>query len=131
MAAQVSRTFTIMGSSFLPGAGGLIDRLKPNQMLAFKREPTNQHHANAVLVMWGERKLGWLPRQLADTIAPLMDAGVQVIVRKSPPIKGFGAYRGILELAYIPPDPVGTAEAPATEEAPNATKPNAGPAGEP
>lgn len=100
---QVNQSFTIMGSSFVPGAGALIDRLKPNQRLALVREPSNKHHANAVRIMWGDRLLGWVPRGLADTIAPLMDSVVNVIVRKAPPLPKFGAYRGVLELAYIPP----------------------------
>lgn len=118
---QVNKPFTIMGSSFVPGAGALIDRLKPNQPLAFLREPTNEHDSNAVKIMWGARQLGWLPRGLAATIAPLMDAGVNVIVRKAPPLPKFGAYRGVLELAYVPPLP---------QEVPNAdSEQSAGTAG--
>lgn len=122
---QINKEFTIMGSSFCPGAGALIDRLKPNQRLTLLREPDNPSgHKNAVLVMSGTTRLGWVPRGLADTIAPLMDLGTEVICRKAPPLKRFGAYRGILELAYV------------TEEAPDGTgssgsKPEAGAAGEP
>lgn len=112
MAAQVTQIFSLMGSTFIQGATSLGDRLRPGQLLALVREPTNKAHKNAVLVMWGKRGLGYVPRNLADTIAPLMDAGVKVIVRKAPPLKGFGAFRGILELAYIPPD---STEAPAEE----------------
>lgn len=117
---QINRDFTIMGSSFCPGAGQLIDKLKPNQILALVREPTNSHDANAVKVMWGARQLGWVPRDLAATIAPIMDADVQVIVRKAPPLKRFGAYRGILELAYVQ-----------EEEVPNADEQGAGATGQP
>lgn len=104
MAEQVNKSFTLMGSSFIPGAGALIDRLKANQPLDLLREPTNEHDANAIKVMWGQQQLGWLPRGLAATIAPIMDAGVKVICRKAPPLPRFGSYRGILELAYVPPD---------------------------
>lgn len=116
---QIQKSFTIMGSSFLPGSSQLIDRLKPNQRLALKREPDNKADANAVLVMWGDRRLGWLPRQLASDVAPIMDAGISVIVRKAPPLPKFGAYRGILELAYVPPlsaTDTATAETEATNE---------------
>lgn len=109
---QVNKSFTIMGSSFVPGAGALIDKLKPNQRIELLREPTNEHDKNAVKVMWGNRQLGWLPRGLAAAIAPLIDSGVNVIVRKAPPLPKFGAYRGVLELAYIPPLP--------TQDVPNA-----------
>lgn len=108
---QINKPFTIMGSSFVPGAGALIDRLKPNQEIALVREPTNPVHTNAIKVMLGLSPLGWLPRGLADELAPLMDSGVKIICRKAPPLPRFGAYRGVLELAYIPPE---------TKEVPNA-----------
>lgn len=115
---QVNQTFTLMGSSFITGAATLIDKLKAGQMLALRREPTNKHDRNAVLVVWGSRALGYLPRQLAEQVAPLIDGGVNVIVRKAAPLPGFGAYRGILELAYIPPETT-------TEEVPNDSEPSA------
>lgn len=99
---QINRTFTLMGSSFINGAGALIDKLKPNVGLTLRRHPTNKHDTNAVVVLWGQNPLGYVPRQLAAEIAPQMDAGVQVICRKAPPLPRFGAYRGVLELAYIP-----------------------------
>lgn len=103
---QVEKTFSLMGSSFIGGAGQLIDKLKPASPLTLKRQPENSHDKNAVLVILsgasGTRALGWLPRQLAQEIAPLLDSGVNVIVRKAPPLAKFGAYRGIFELAYIP-----------------------------
>lgn len=110
---QINKSFTIMGSSFVNGATGLIDRLKPGQMLALLRQPNNPADKNAIAIMWGSRGLGWIPRGLAAEIAPLMDSGISVIVRKAAPLPSFGAYRGILELAYIPPEP---AAAPVTGE---------------
>lgn len=108
---QVNKQFSIMGSSFCMGAGALIDKLKPNQRLELLREPTNKHDKNAIQVLWGPgRQLGWVPRQLAETLAPLMDAGTEVICRKAPPLQRFGAFRGILELAYL------------TEDAPDGTR---------
>lgn len=118
---QVNKSFTIMGSSFVPGAGALIDKLKANQPIRLVREPNNPADKNAVMVVWDKRQLGWLPRGLAAVIAPLMDAGVDVIARKAPPLVGFGAYRGILELAYVPPEP---------KEASDGDKPSAGASGE-
>lgn len=111
---QVNKSFTIMGSSFIPGATGLIDRLKPGQPLKLLRQPNNPADPNAIAIMWGARGLGFVPRGLAAEIAPIMDGGVEVIVRKAPPLPSFGAYRGILELAYIPAEPV-TGVAAATE----------------
>ncbi len=114
---QVTKSFTIMGSSFINGASTLIDRLKPGQPLKFARQPNNPADSNAIVIMWGSRGLGWVPRQLAAQLAPLMDAGVEVIVRKAPPLPSFGAYRGILELAYIPPADAPTAAATETADA--------------
>lgn len=127
---QVTKSFTIMGSSFIPGATMLIDRLKPGQMLAFLRQPNNPADPNAVAVMWGNRGLGFMPRGLAAEIAPIMDSGIEVIVRKAPPLPKFGAFRGILELAYIPAEPV-TGTAAATESSDTAAAaPNRIPKGE-
>lgn len=112
---QITKSFTIMGSSFISGAGAMIDALKPNQTLVLVRQPDNKHDKNAVLVTWGTRSLGWVPRDLAAEIAPHIDAGVNVICRKAPPLPKFGAYRGVLELAYIPP-----------EESTNASQPESG-----
>lgn len=100
---QVNKTFSIMGSSFIGGAQQYIERLRANQPLTLKREPDNPKHSNAIAIFWGNHKLGWVPRQLADEIAPYMDADVTVICRKAPPMPRFGAFKGILELAYIPP----------------------------
>lgn len=113
---QVNKSFTIMGSSFIPGASGLIERLKPGQPLKLLRQPNNVADKNAVAIMWGSRGLGFVPRGLAAEIAPIMDSGIAIIVRKAPPLPNFGAYRGILELAYIPAEPV-AAVAAATETA--------------
>lgn len=116
---QVEKTFTLMGSSFISGAGQLIDKLKPASPLTLKRQPENKADTNAVLVVLaGTRALGWLPRQLAAEIAPLLDSNVNVIVRKAPPLAKFGAYRGIFELAYVP-----------NEEVPNADQQAASPPG--
>ncbi len=117
---QVNKNFTIMGSSFCPGAGALIDQLRPNQILTLVREPTNLHDGNAVKVMWGARQLGWVPRGLAAAIAPIIDAGSEVIVRKASPLKEFGAYRGILELAFMI----------TTEDVPDAREQSAGAPGD-
>ena len=40
-----------------------------------KREPENQHDENAVWIGFGKYKIGYLPKNIAKTIAVLMDAG--------------------------------------------------------
>lgn len=96
---QVTKTFSITGSMFRPGASDLIKRLRPRQPLTLVREPRNQYDANAVLVTWGNRMLGYLPRGLAREIAPLLDANVKVIAQKAN-----NPLYGVCQLAYIRPD---------------------------
>lgn len=118
---QITKSFSIMGSSFIGGAGMLIDRLKPNCVITLTREPDNPRDVNAVAIYWGARKIGWVPAGLAAELAPHMDRGVKVICRKAPPLPKFGAYRGILELAYIPAEPESAAEPVASEAADTAS----------
>jgi hypothetical protein len=108
MAKQVTKDFSIVGSSFKQG-GQLVDSLKPGEVLFLVREPTNQYDKNAVLVIKklpptpdGQKRhatLGYVPRGMAVLIAPLMDAGVNVIARKAP-----NKLYGVCQVAYIPPD---------------------------
>lgn len=121
---QVNKTFTLMGSSFIPGAGGLIDKLtsRSGTPLELRREPNNPADVNAIAVYWGGYKLGWMPRGLAAETAPIMDAGVKIIARKAAGVAGFkGATRGTIEMAYIPPQ---------QEEVPNVNEPSADPTGQ-
>ncbi len=80
------------------GASSLIRKLRPGQVITLEREPKNLYNKNAILVMLGNRALGYLPRGLASQIAPLMDKGVKVIARK-----GLNPLYGVCQLAYIPP----------------------------
>ena len=99
---QVMREFSIMGSNFVSGASALINRLRGRVRLELRREPSNPADQNAVMVLWGSRQLGWLPRGLAADIAPLMDSGVKVIAQKAPT-----ALYGVCQIAWIqPPEPV-------------------------
>ena len=48
-------------------------------ILHLKRDPENPYDPNAVQVLFGEtRQLGFLSRQVAQTIAPLLDSGTRV-----------------------------------------------------
>lgn len=80
---QVKRDFSIVGTTFV-GSSDLIKRLAPNNPLLLKREPGNPKDKNAIMVCWGSRRIGYVPRGMAAEIAPLMDAGVTVIAKKSP-----------------------------------------------
>jgi hypothetical protein len=53
------------------------DAFAPGRALALRREPDNPHdpHAISVRDAGGQRQAGWVPRELAATLAPAMDAG--------------------------------------------------------
>lgn len=46
---------------------------------ALVRERDNPHDSNAIRVAIGDRKLGYLPKAIAKTLAPEMDAGKEFI----------------------------------------------------
>lgn len=76
MSVNIRRVFSVVGTSFKPGATELLMRdLKPKHPLTLKREPNNKYDKNAIAVCYG-RPLGYVPRGLAAEIAPLMDRGV-------------------------------------------------------
>jgi hypothetical protein len=52
-------------------------------------------------------KIGYLPLGLAKELAPLMDAGLNIIARKAP-----NPLEGVCQVAYIPPAPTEAAPAP-------------------
>ena len=95
---QIEKQFSIVGSSFVLNADAYIRRLRAGHALTLMREPTNKYDGNAILVLFGKQKLGYVPRGLASQIAPLMDAGVNVIA-----IKDKNPLYGVCRLAYVPP----------------------------
>ncbi len=78
--AKHERTTQIVGTSFYPGSGSLVSRLRSGAQLILKRQPENKYDKNAVAVHWGARILGHVPRGVAADIGPLLDAGVDVKV---------------------------------------------------
>lgn len=77
------RQVAITGSSFHPGAGNWIARLKPGQQLLVLREPQNRYDPNAVSVWTFHQCLGYFPRGFAAEVAPLIDAGHPLSAKKS------------------------------------------------
>jgi hypothetical protein len=75
---------SIVGSSFYPGAGNIIMRLRPGAALRLKREPDNKYDKNAIAVFFSETKLGHIGRGLAALLAPRMDAGLVINCTKHP-----------------------------------------------
>jgi hypothetical protein len=51
--------------------------LGPGTPLEFRRDPENEHDPNAIAVHGpgGGEQVGWVPRELAEEIAPELDAG--------------------------------------------------------
>ena len=97
MAEQITRDFSIAGSMRRPGASALVKRLRSRQALVLVRDPKDQYDPNTIIVVWGNKALGYLPRGLAAEVAPLMDAGVKVIAQKAA-----NAMEGVCSLAWVP-----------------------------
>jgi hypothetical protein len=58
------------------------ERLIDDDSVRLEREPDNQHDANAILVLTEDDcELGYVPREEARAIAPLLDAGAEADVR--------------------------------------------------
>ncbi len=56
--------------------------------LILRRDPHNEHDANAIEVLAGGHQIGWVPRELAAELAPQMDAGhpwAAVVLREQRP----------------------------------------------
>jgi hypothetical protein len=52
------------------------EQAAPGRPLTLRREPGNEHDPNAIAVHGeGGEQLGWVPRELAAELAPLIDAG--------------------------------------------------------
>jgi hypothetical protein len=58
------------------------ERLIVDDIVTFEREPDNIHDANAILILGGDEcELGYVRREEAGDIAPLLDAGAEADVR--------------------------------------------------
>jgi HIRAN domain len=52
------------------------DSAAPGNPLELRRDPDNEHDANAIAVHAGDgQQVGWVPRELAAELAPALDAG--------------------------------------------------------
>ena len=100
--ATEKRQVSIVGSSFYPGAGSQIERMRSGQQLLVVREPQNPYDANAIAVHIFNQKLGYFPRGFAAEVAPLMDAGYKVIANKSRDLRF--AQSGVMVVEWEKPD---------------------------
>lgn len=65
----------VAGPSHIEGIEEILKALEPGIRLKLVREPDNEFDDMAVLVLWDERKIGYLPRRNNEVIARLMDYG--------------------------------------------------------
>jgi hypothetical protein len=112
-AGQVVKDFTLARINLIPGAHAIVKRLRQGAPLQLARDPNDRHDPNAIMVIVTmppakKIKIGYLPLGLAAELAPLMDAGLNIIARKAP-----NPLEGVCQVAYIPPPP--TEAAPAVE----------------
>jgi hypothetical protein len=74
LAARGLRVASVAGARFQTAAlEG--DAAAPGRPLELRRDPENEHDPNAVMVLAEGEQVGWVPRELAAEIAPLMDGG--------------------------------------------------------
>ncbi|HZZ65018.1 MAG TPA: helicase-related protein [Candidatus Baltobacteraceae bacterium] len=66
----------VMGVSF-EGRQHLVAGLVPGSELELRRQPDNPHDANAIAVCFGTLQIGYLRKQIAKHLAPLIDGGVR------------------------------------------------------
>jgi hypothetical protein len=70
------RVASVAGAGSHHAAALQSDAVAPGHMLELRRDIANEHDANAIAVHApGAEQIGWVPRELAATIAPELDAG--------------------------------------------------------
>lgn len=70
---KVNRVIRLAGVTF-EGRQKLIAETKINENIRLKREPRNPYDKNAINVYDSKnRSLGWIPREIASELAPIMD----------------------------------------------------------
>jgi hypothetical protein len=74
LAARGLHVAGVAGARF-QAAGVETDAAAPGRPLELRRDPGNEHDPNAVAVLAGGERIGWVPRELAAEIAPQLDRG--------------------------------------------------------
>jgi len=65
----------VVGISYRPGSHDHLLQKAEGDCLQLVREPENEYDENAIAVYDGEFKLGFIPREDAKQVAPVMDSG--------------------------------------------------------
>lgn len=75
LAERGVRVATVAGAAH-HGAGLASEGADPGRPLVLRRDRSNEHDAHAIAVHTaGGEQVGWVPRELAAELAPLLDAG--------------------------------------------------------
>jgi hypothetical protein len=67
----------VVGSTFCDGQK-IITTLKPNEILQWKREPENKFDSNAILLLYNNQKIGYIPKETAKGIAEQIDSNPEI-----------------------------------------------------
>jgi hypothetical protein len=76
LAARGLRVAGVAGAGRHHAAALESDAAAPGRPLELRRDPQNEHDANAIAVHAGDGdQVGWVPREIAAELAPDLDAG--------------------------------------------------------
>lgn len=74
-------TSPLMGASFRPAeVKEQIKLLEVGDTLVLERDPENQYDANAIKILKNGEFLGFVAKEIAGEIAPLLDEGAEAAV---------------------------------------------------
>jgi hypothetical protein len=75
LAAAGLRIAGVAGAARHHGDALASEAAEPGRPLELRRDPANLHDPNAIAVFAGADQVGWVPRAVAEEIAPAIDAG--------------------------------------------------------
>jgi hypothetical protein len=75
LAAAGLRIAGVAGAARFHGEALASDAAEPGSPLELRRDPDNEHDPNAIAVHAGDAQVGWVPRAVAEEVAPAIDAG--------------------------------------------------------
>ena len=73
--------FKVVGVTFRNDDGSsrqdIIANITQDAPISIMREPTNRFDKNAIKVLYVDQQIGYIPREFAQILAPMMDSGRQ------------------------------------------------------
>jgi len=83
-----TNTFDIRGVKFRNTSAD-VAALKSGDLVNLTREPTNEFDPNAVACTSGGRFLGYMPKELARYLSPMMNEGLKLhaVIKQTEPVK--------------------------------------------